>query len=397
MVYIGRLKKEKMTFWNTIRIIGLFICICIGLYILYYVEYRTNKEGMSNADIASGQDGIRSLLPPHRDLRSPNTTNLVGDLRSPNKFGQRTLSEEGSDATRIVAVPDKNGMSENSFGQADSSKIPKTIWTFWEGPDSDIVNQCIQSWKQHNPDYTVVVLNKKNYKKYVFENIDVDHIKHSGDFTARYADYVRCLILSQHGGFWIDSSIICHAPLSWVHATQNKTGAEFVGYYIHTGTYPEYMKTSPMIENWFFACVPGSLFMQDWCEEFFRTGEYDTISEYLDNVKKQGVSFNNVQNLASPEYLTMHISAQKVMQQPTDGHLYNLFLYSACAGPFAYMYETDWNTAKSVNQLVDKSTYESYYRYPLIKLRGSERTALEQYEGSIIQRAFIGTQGSSRT
>ena len=139
MVYIGRLKKEKMTFWNTIRILGLFICICIGLYILYYVEYRTHKEGMSNANIAPGQ---------------------------------RALSEGGSDTSnksqimQIVAVPDKNGMSENSFGQADSSKIPKTIWTFWEGPESELVNQCIQSWKRYNPDYTVVVLNKKNYKKY---------------------------------------------------------------------------------------------------------------------------------------------------------------------------------------------------------------------------------------
>ena len=357
-----------MNLGNQIKIIGLFICVGIGLYILYYVEHKTQIENMSLTSESGGNGGY-------------NTDSV----------------------TRIVAVPNENGLSEKTFGKADHSNIPKTIWTFWSdgqspsttdfgevwsGPDNELVQQCIQSWKHHNPDYTVVVLTKQNYKKYVYENIDVDEVKHSGDFVARYADYIRCLILSQHGGFWIDASVICHAPLSWVHATQNETGAELVGYYIHTGTYPEYMKTSPMIENWFFACVPGSLFMQDWCEEFFRTDEYQTIAEYLDNVKQQGTNFNNIHNLASPEYLTMHIAAQKVMQQPTDGHKYNLYLYSACAGPFAYLYETDWNTAKSVNQLVDKSSYESYYQYPLIKLRGSERTALEQYESSVSQRVF---------
>jgi hypothetical protein len=255
-----------------------------------------------------------------------------------------------------------------------------------------VVKLCIESWKKHNPDYEIYVLTKKNYKKYIYGvpelDIDIEKMKHSGDFVARFADYVRCIVLSQHGGFWIDASIICHAPLSWVHATQQESGAEFVGYYIHKGTYLEFMQTSPMIENWFFACVPGSLFMQDWCEEFFRTDEYSTISEYLDDVKKQGVHFNNIHNLASPEYLTMHISAQKVLQQPTDGHRYNLYLFSCCAGPFAYLHDHDWNSAVAVHQLVDSATCEKYYKYPLIKLRGSERTVLEQYDDYSRQRAF---------
>ena len=365
-----------MNLWN--RIIVLVICICTGLYILYHVEkFSTfsmanmeNKEGMSNT----------------------NTTVTH---------------------TTIVAVPDSKGLFEFNHGKTDSSKIPKIIWTFWsedqrssttnfsggrateevwEGPENNVVKACIASWKKHNPDYEIHVLTKKNYKKYIYGvaelDIDIEKMKHSGDFVARFADYVRCIVLSQHGGFWIDASIICHAPLSWVHATQNKTGAEFVGYYIHKGTYLEFMETSPMIENWFFACVPGSLFMQDWCEEFFRTDEYATIAEYLDNVKDQGIHFNNIHNLASPEYLTMHISAQKVLQQPTDGHQYNLYLFSCCSGPFAYLHDHDWNSAVAVHQLVDTATCENYYKYPLIKLRGSERTVLEQYDDSSRQRAL---------
>jgi hypothetical protein len=369
-----------MNLWN--RIVVLVLCICAGLYILHHVEkFSTNsmanmenKEGMSNAN--TGTD---------------NTDNRT------------TVTH-----TTIVAVPDSKGLFEFNHGKSDSSKIPKIIWTFWsddrrsstlgsddrrsEGPENSVVKSCIDSWKKHNPDYEIHVLTKKNYKKYIYGvpdlDIEIEKMKHSGDFVARFADYVRCIVLSQQGGFWIDASIICHAPLSWVHATQNKTGAEFVGYYIHKGTYLEYTQTSPMIENWFFACVPGSLFMQDWCEEFFRTDEYATIAEYLDNVKEQGVHFNNIHNLASPEYLTMHISAQKVLQRPTDDHKYNLYLFSCCSGPFAYLHDHDWNSAVAVHQLVDAATCENYYKYPLIKLRGSERTILEQYDDSIRQRAF---------
>ena len=388
-----------MNLW--IRIIILIICICIGMYILHHVENISRMEFSNSPLFQKKNEGMSNLY----DADTTDTTdNANAYATGRNISTNRTTVTH----TTIVAVPDSKGLSEFNLGKADSSKIPKIIWTFWsddrrsstlgsvEGPENSVVKSCINSWKKHNPDYEIRVLTKKNYKKYVYGvpdlDIDIEKMKHSGDFVARFADYVRCIVLSQHGGFWIDASIICHAPLSWVHATQNKTDAEFVGYYIHKGTYLEYMQTSPMIENWFFACVPGSLFMQDWCEEFFRTDEYATIAEYLDNVKEQGVHFNNIHNLASPEYLTMHISAQKVLQQPTDDHKYNLYLFSCCSGPFAYLHDHDWNSAVAVHQLVDTATCENYYKYPLIKLRGSERTVLEQYDDSIRQRAFIGTQ-----
>jgi mannosyltransferase OCH1-like enzyme len=365
-----------MNLW--IRIIILILCICIGLYILNYVENFSRMEFTKNM-----------FLGKTEGMSNQYTTDNADEYIS---GGSITTNYTEIAHTTIVAVPDHKGLSEFNFGTSKSSKIPNIIWTFWEGPQNNVVKLCIDSWKKHNPDYEIYILTKKNYKKYIYSvadlDIDIEKMKHSGDFVARFADYVRCIVLSQHGGFWIDASIICHAPLSWVHATQNKTGAELIGYYIHKGTYLEFMQTSPMIENWFFACVPGSLFMQDWCEEFFRTDEYDTIKEYLDDVKEQGVHFNNIHNLASPEYLTMHISAQKILQQPTDGHQYNLYLFSCCAGPFAYLHDHDWNSAVAVHELVNTTTYENYYKYPLIKLRGSERTVLEQYDDSSRQRAF---------
>jgi hypothetical protein len=273
-----------------------------------------------------------------------------------------------------------------------SSAIPKTIWTFWEGPENRVVSYCIDSWKYYNPDYEVVVLNKANYRQYVGAGIagktDVDALRHSGDGLARYSDYVRCMVLSTHGGIWIDSSIICHAPLAWVHAYQQRTGAEFVGYYIHKGTYAEFRAYSPMIENWFFACVPGCTFMRDWSTEFFKTDDFARIDDYLDSVRAAGTHFNNMPNIGSPDYLTMHIAGQHVLQRAKDAPKYRLCLFSACDGPFKYLHDVDWDVATAVNRLMSEPTRSEYFGCTLVKLRSIERNTLEQYDDAQKRRAF---------
>ena len=299
------------------------------------------------------------------------------------------------------------------------SNIPNILWTFWEGPENKVVQLCIDSWKHYHPGYDVIVLNKSNYMRYTDGSVDVDALPHSGDFVARYADYVRCLVLAHNGGFWLDSSVICHRPFTWVHAIQQATDAEFIGYYIDTGTHAEFLSYSPMVENWFFACVPGSPFMQDWCREFVRTRDFPTISAYLDNVKSHGTHFNKIDSIGGGEYLTMHIAAQKVLQDqhraamaasspshatvsnthtslenlsaptsPSTLLKYNLCFFSACAGPFSYLHRAGWDISTAVNRLVQEDTRRTYYQCPLIKLRGSERTTMDQYDISQQQRAF---------
>ena len=268
-------------------------------------------------------------------------------------------------------------LDEFSSGKNDSSNIPNIIWTFWEGDDNIVVNKCIESWKYYNPKYDIRILNKSNYSKYT--DIDVDSIPHSGDFIARYSDYIRCLILSKYGGFWIDASIICHHPFSWVHGIQNKTQVEFVGYYVGDILDNKY----PVIENWFFACVPNSLFMNDWSDEFLSTKKHKKITDYLDYVNSQEI---NTSKVSSPEYLTMHVSAQKILQQNFDK--YNICLFKAESGPFYYLNQSDWDSEKAVKYITDKKSNKDYYKYTFVKLRGSDRQILEKYDTVTIDNAF---------
>ena len=46
----------------------------------------------------------------------------------------------------------------------------KTLYICWlQGFDnaSKVVTQCVQSWKYYNPDWTIVLLDSANLKKYV--------------------------------------------------------------------------------------------------------------------------------------------------------------------------------------------------------------------------------------
>jgi hypothetical protein len=278
-------------------------------------------------------------------------------------IGNQEISED------YISISDDK-LSEFSYGLDDSSKIPNIIWTFWDGELTDTVTKCVDSWRYYNPNYQIIIINRINYFQYTDDNIDA--IKHSADSMARYSDYIRLAILSKYGGFWIDASIICHHPFSWVHKIQNKLDVETIGYYIDISTKDEYKEYSPVIESWFFACIPESNFVCDWKNEFFSTKNFDTIDDYIENIKYQEVSFQNIFYI---NYLAIHISAQKLLQKNIGK--YNIYLFSACLGPFIYLCESNWDSHMGMSNLTRNNTCNEYYKYPFIKLRGSERYLLD--------------------
>jgi hypothetical protein len=177
-----------------------------------------------------------------------------------------------------------------------NKKIPKIIWTYWDGPLSDMAERCIKTWSETNPDYKIVILNRENAP-------DVFSLKFA-DTPARASDFIRLSVLTKHGGIWIDATTILSGPLDWVHS-----GREFVAYYKEGNmTRREY----PCIESWFLACVPGCPFVQMWLDEFMTMNNYNSPREYIDAA---GV---DLQNMSELEYLTVYVAAQKVLQTRMD-------------------------------------------------------------------------------
>lgn len=277
-----------------------------------------------------------------------------------------------------LAIPflGKKPILEN-FGE---NPIPKKIWTFWDSPNPpEIVNKCIETWKKQNPNYEIVVLNKENLSQYLPE-VDFSKIKHIHDKSPeKFADMVRLHVLAKYGGIWSDASIICLKPYdSWIPSLQEKKNSEYVGFYIDSFTLPEYKEKSPVVENWFFACVSNSSFVNDWLTEFLRISNFNTVEEYVENVKSQGV---NVQNISSTSYLSMHVACQKVLQQPNAN--YRLELVKAEDTAFRYLTKNEWKSDAAIQNLLEckepnkKRDDCEFLDSPIIKLRGTDRRSME--------------------
>ena len=245
------------------------------------------------------------------------------------------------------------------------NRAPQIIWTYWDDPKKipKTVELCIKGWKKWNPNYKVILLTKKNYKGYV--TIPEELIDHPNfnDCKQRFSDLVRIWTLAEHGGVWIDSSILLKGPLDWLFPRY----AEFSGFYLEKFTNK---KEWPVLENWFFACNKGSPFVKLWRDEFSKMVEYPNVEHYLLSRIDMGVDF---QGIDIPNYLAMHIACQKVIQ--LDKYpIESLYLQKAEDGPYRYIVDAKWDSEKAVELACASPSYQS----PIMKMRGGERDVLEK-------------------
>ena len=247
--------------------------------------------------------------------------------------------------------------------------VPKKIWTYWENPDNPskglprVVKLCMESWKKFNPDYEIVLLTKKNVKGYVTIPDEIRTHPHYNDSPQRFADLVRLYVLEEHGGIWIDASVLVKQSFDeWLFP---KYG-EFAGYYI--GSYC-IDKKIPVIENWFLAANKGSKFIKLWKQEFLKIVDFKDIKSYLNSRKKMGVNFEKFRD---PHYLAAYVAALKVIEvdkYPQD----TLILRDSEDGPFKYLVDSKWYSDKGLSlACIDKK-----YQTPLMKMRSDERRVLE--------------------
>lgn len=249
--------------------------------------------------------------------------------------------------------------------------IPKQIWTYWNDATKlpRTVQLCMDSWRKHNPDYQITLLTKENYAQYTTIPAHIADHPNFHDNPTRFSDLVRVWTLTQHGGIWIDSSVLVKQPVSrWLPppgGSLAREAPEFIGYYIAGMT-----TTAPVIENWFYAAAPDSAFMRAWRDEFSKLTDYPSVSDYVASRQALGV---DISKIIAPEYLAQHVAAQKVLQ--IDGYPRDR-MYLRCAedGPFRYLADNDWDSAKA---LAAACAAPATYQTPLMKLRGVERGVLE--------------------
>jgi glycosyltransferase involved in cell wall biosynthesis len=86
----------------------------------------------------------------------------------------------------------------------DMELIPKKIHFFWFGgnPKSDLIMNCMMSWKKYAPDYEIIEWNESNCN--MSEN---EYVREAYDAKkwAFVSDYFRIKVLYEHGGFYLDT------------------------------------------------------------------------------------------------------------------------------------------------------------------------------------------------
>ena len=265
-----------------------------------------------------------------------------------------------------------NQLECSSCDQYILEGIPKNIWTFWNSDKiPDVVTKCINTWRKHCPDYTITILTPSNLHLHVCNARNILELPFS-DTPQRLADFVRLHVLFEHGGYWMDSSIILFGSLDVFSVQQRRLRTEFVGYYIESFTVDT---RYPVIENWFFGCVKNSTFVGQWRDEFMRINSYRSAMTYVDHIRMHGINLSGIPYHMS-FYLSMHVAAQVIIQHynyPMD----RCFLQKAENGPLHYLATNKWRSKKALRHLVRSIQSGNDMNTVFIKLRGPERKLVQ--------------------
>lgn len=94
--------------------------------------------------------------------------------------------------------------------------IPRKLHIVWVGDESRRPDNCIQTWRNHNPGWDIQVWGNKELSSTPWRNA-----KHMVEMARRelcgVADLMRYEILYEHGGFAVDADSVCLKPLpSWL-------------------------------------------------------------------------------------------------------------------------------------------------------------------------------------
>jgi len=99
----------------------------------------------------------------------------------------------------------------------EGSKLPRIIWSFWDGPAiCEVEKLALSSWRLMNPGWDVRVLNFASAMELLqteFEPLMTKAFIEKLDSWARKTDLIRLMLLQRFGGVWVDATLFCTRPL----------------------------------------------------------------------------------------------------------------------------------------------------------------------------------------
>lgn len=102
---------------------------------------------------------------------------------------------------------------------ADTTRVQKksnTIWICWfQGLEQapELIKACIHSMQQNFPDKNIQIVTEENISHFIhFPSYILRKRKQGFIPDAHFSDLVRCALLCQYGGLWVDATVLCTSP-----------------------------------------------------------------------------------------------------------------------------------------------------------------------------------------
>ena len=149
-------------------------------------------------------------------------------------------------------------------------KIPRRIFIYWHGGFSDahqVVQGCVESWRQRNTDWRVILLDDNNVHEYT-QGIEIPERIFNALPIQKKANMIRLKLLLLHGGVWADATLFCNRPLDdWID---------------EAGSAGAFMFDTPgpdrEMANWFIAGQPDNYLIRTLYEaqcEYWTYNDFD--------------------------------------------------------------------------------------------------------------------------
>lgn len=246
-------------------------------------------------------------------------------------------------------------------------EIPKIIWIYWEGELPIFVQSCIDNIKNNNQNYQLYVLNPNT----IIQFSSVDFTRYPNITPQQKADLLRFDLMFNHGGIWLDASIIVYENLDWIQSLLRENKTDIFAYYRKRNTIlPDY----PVIENWLLASSGKNEFFKYWFEELEEAlliSPQKYIAKIRLNEKNSKEIFQKIGNL---EYLIAYVACQKVYRKYG---VPSITLIDCDQNAFYYQVKNRWVKERI---LIDMAVnYVPKNNPKLIKLAGKERKYLCEY------------------
>lgn len=132
----------------------------------------------------------------------------------------------------------------------------RIIWSCWfQGQKAapELVQKCLQSWKDQNPGWDFRCLDAESIARYIDLSAYVD-LSRQRITAASLSDILRLLLLHEYGGVWVDATTFCNTPLD-----------QWLGQAMHAGFFAFARPGEDReLATWFLAARPGNRLLSNW-------------------------------------------------------------------------------------------------------------------------------------